>query len=96
MSRVESVKLTPLVSNVDALASKKASVKRPGAGSYQSQGGTVGSHRMRGHRSPGCKKANHNSKTATSAPAMGVHNPVSRSAPASAASTWSMVSVDGP
>jgi hypothetical protein len=40
------------------------------------------------HGSPACEKACHSARIATSAPAMGVHKPASRSMPAPVARTW--------
>jgi len=40
-----------------------------------------------GHGSPGCENAFHSAMIATTAPAMGVHKPTSRSSPAPTAST---------
>ena len=47
-------------------------------------------NRMRVHRSTGCDSAFHSSRNATVAPAIGVHNPASRSNPAAVANKFSM------
>jgi hypothetical protein len=53
-------------------------------------------NKMLAHGSAGCEMAFQNPKTATSAPAMGVHKPASKSIPVAIASTSATGSIGGP